>query len=93
MRNAAAATTKARGSEAMISISLDERTLIISDNGPGLPKKTRDNLFMPFASSTTKGGTGLGLAIARDLSKAMGGDLKLGATGETGTEFHVLLAE
>ena len=91
VRNAATATSKARPDDALLTISLREKTLIIQDNGPGLPKKTRDNLFVPFANSTSKGGTGLGLVIARELSQAMGGDLKLGTTGETGTAFHVIL--
>lgn len=91
VRNAAAATAQARSEGGMISISVVNGILIIADNGPGLPQKTRDNLFVPFASSTTKGGTGLGLAIARELSKEMGGDLTLSATGETGTVFHIKL--
>lgn len=91
VRNAAVATSKAHEGGGVISIALRDNTLIIADNGPGLPEKTRDNLFVPFAGSTTKGGTGLGLVIARDLSQAMGGNLKLGATGKTGTEFHIEL--
>lgn len=91
VRNAAAATSKAKQSEGIISISLEDHTLIIADNGPGLPEKTVNNLFVPFAGSTTKGGTGLGLVIARDLSQAMGGDLKLRSTGTSGTVFYVEL--
>jgi len=91
VRNAAAATSVVRPEDGVISISIREDVLVISDNGPGLPKKTLDNLFVPFASSTSQGGTGLGLVIARDLSKAMGGDLNLGSTGEKGTEFHITL--
>jgi signal transduction histidine kinase len=91
VRNAATATSTVRPNDGLITVSLSGKTLIIEDNGPGLPKKTRDNLFVPFANSTSKGGTGLGLVIARELSQAMGGDLKLGATGEAGTAFHVIL--
>ena len=72
--------------------------LSVMDTGCGIPESAVPTLFERFtqvdeSSTRTHGGAGLGLAIARDLSKAMGGDLKLGATGETGTEFHVLLAE
>jgi len=93
VRNAAVATAKARPEDGEITISLEEGTLIIADNGPGLPQKTLDNMFVPFAGSTTKGGSGLGLVIARELSQAMGGDLKLGATGKDGTQFHVKLPQ
>lgn len=69
-------------------------TLIeISDNGPGLPPRARENLFRPFAGSARPGGTGLGLAIARDLMRAQGGDLVLVDTGATGTTFRLSLPD
>lgn len=88
-RNAAAATTKARPDDGLISISLEDNRLTLQDNGPGLPRKTQANLFVPFAGSTTRGGSGLGLAIARELSQVMGGDLTLADTGEGGTTFRI----
>lgn len=91
VRNAAQATSQARPEDGKILITLDGDSLQISDNGPGLPKKTQDNLFVPFASSATKGGSGLGLAIARELSQSMGGDLTLEETGPEGTVFLVRL--
>lgn len=69
-------------------------TLIdVIDDGPGLPARARDNLFKPFAASTRRDGTGLGLAIARDVMRAHGGDIALGATGDTGTTFHLTLPD
>ena len=63
----------------------------ISDDGPGLSPKARDNLFRPFAGSARAGGTGLGLAIAREVVRAHGGDLMLvDSTGE-GTIFRLTL--
>ena len=50
----------------------------VADDGPGLPKKVRENLFQPFAGSGRVGGTGLGLPIARDLMRGHGGDIRLG---------------
>jgi signal transduction histidine kinase len=49
--------------------------LSIADNGPGLPPRARDNLFVAFEGSAKAGGTGLGLAIARELVAAHGGTL------------------
>lgn len=54
----------------------------IEDTGCGLTKDQSDRLFQPFSqadSSTTRryGGTGLGLVIARQLARALGGDVSL----------------
>ena len=63
----------------------------ISDNGPGLAQRARDNLFVPFAGSTRAGGFGLGLPIARELLRAQGGDISLLATSSQGTCFVMRL--
>src|SRR5690606_9172419 len=51
--------------------------LLIADNGPGLPPRARENLFVAFEGSAKAGGTGLGLAIARELIEANGGTIEL----------------
>lgn len=53
----------------------DGITLSVADNGPGLPPRARENLFVAFEGSAKAGGTGLGLAIARELVAAHGGTL------------------
>ncbi|MEO0429583.1 MAG: HAMP domain-containing sensor histidine kinase [Pseudomonadota bacterium] len=64
---------------------------LLSDTGPGLPEKARDNLFRPFRSSTRRGGTGLGLVIASELAVAQGGQLSLVSTSPAGTVFALCL--
>jgi len=63
-------------------------TLSIADNGPGLPPRARDNLFVAFEGSAKAGGTGLGLAIARELVAAHGGTLSY-APLTPGTRFDI----
>ncbi|MEM8636750.1 MAG: ATP-binding protein [Pseudomonadota bacterium] len=60
-------------------------TVIVDDNGPGIPEDERKNVFRPFyridrARSQNKetSGTGLGLAIALDFARGHGGDITLG---------------
>lgn len=65
--------------------------LRVADNGPGLPRRTLDNLFVPFAGSTRAGGAGLGLPIARELIRVQGGDLELASTSAAGTTFVIRL--
>ncbi len=63
----------------------------ISDTGPGLPPKARENLFTPFQGGVRKGGSGLGLAISQELVRGHGGDLFLKDTGPDGTTFEIRL--
>ncbi|WDR06810.1 HAMP domain-containing sensor histidine kinase [Devosia rhodophyticola] len=64
--------------------------ITITDNGPGLPPRARDNLFVAFEGSARSGGTGLGLAIARELTEAHGGTLNL-VEQVQGTRFEIFL--
>ena len=65
-------------------------TVSVIDNGPGLPPRARDNLFVAFEGSARAGGTGLGLAIARELTEAHGGRL-IFVDAPQGTRFDVIL--
>lgn len=66
-------------------------SIYITDDGPGLPPRARENLFVPFAASAQAGSTGLGLAIARELMRAHGGDLVLDSSTAKGTRFKLSL--
>ncbi len=64
----------------------------VIDRGPGVRENLRARLFEPFVSAAPEaGGTGLGLAIARELTRAMGGELELTRTGAEGSTFRVTL--
>jgi len=69
--------------------------LRISDTGPGLPERAKENLFQAFSSaqahSANTKSTGLGLSISKELAKAQGGDLNLMSSDETGTRFLLTL--
>ncbi|MDP3895639.1 MAG: HAMP domain-containing sensor histidine kinase [Mesorhizobium sp.] len=51
--------------------------IIVTDTGPGLPPRARENLFAAFRGAARSGGTGLGLAIAHELVRAHGGSIEL----------------
>ncbi len=67
-------------------------TILVADNGPGLPEKARANLFAPFKGSARSGGTGLGLAVASELIRLNGGSLTLDS-GTPGACFRVVLPD
>ncbi|HWA48672.1 MAG TPA: HAMP domain-containing sensor histidine kinase [Dongiaceae bacterium] len=77
---------RARRNEGKIEIE-------VADDGPGLPPKALQNLFVPFQGSTRSGGTGLGLAIARELMRVQGGDLRLARNEATGATFVLELPD
>jgi two-component system osmolarity sensor histidine kinase EnvZ len=57
-------------------------TILVDDDGPGIPAENREDAFRPFvrldnARNLDETGTGLGLAIALDIAHAHGGDIKL----------------
>jgi len=77
-----------------LSVSLNEmpncHQILVSDNGPGLPPRAKENLFVAFDGSGRAGGTGLGLAIAKEITEAHGGKLSHVDT-EIGTTFLIEL--
>ncbi|MEO1311055.1 MAG: HAMP domain-containing sensor histidine kinase [Pseudomonadota bacterium] len=97
MRNAAQILRIQEEGERVVRVSVSReagRVLIdIADTGPGVPDAARENLFKPFAGSTTKGGSGLGLAIAHELVRAHKGDLHLHRTGPEGAVFRISLPD
>jgi two-component system nitrogen regulation sensor histidine kinase NtrY len=52
-------------------------TILVEDNGRGLPRAERNRLTEPYVTTRTKG-TGLGLAIVKKIMEDHGGDLVLG---------------
>ncbi len=68
-------------------------SIVIEDNGPGMPAKARENLFAAFRGSVRAGGTGLGLAIARELVLAHGGTIALVEKQAPGTLFRIELPD
>jgi len=73
--------------------------LRVRDHGPGIPRRYRKRIFVPFfrvSDSVTEGvsGTGIGLSIARELARLHGGELRLRsgrAGGDAGAEFELSL--
>lgn len=65
--------------------------IYLSDNGPGIPKEIRDNLFEPFVTFRKRGGTGLGTAIAKSIIDSHGGTISFVSEPGNGTTFNITL--
>lgn len=98
-RNAVQAMTAERGGPTVNRLSIAARRegsvsrVFVTDTGPGLPQKARENLFAAFRGSTRSGGTGLGLAIAHELVRAHGGALDLVESIGGHTVFSVMIPD
>jgi signal transduction histidine kinase len=67
---------------------------VVRDDGAGIGSEDRPRVFERFYRMTGHErvtGTGLGLPIARDLARAMGGDLDVASVAGTGTSFVLVL--
>jgi signal transduction histidine kinase len=74
------------GEKTKVEVTLNDYSndveLIISDNGPGIPKEKCDEAFLPFVTADPSrnpmlGGTGLGLSIAKKVFENHNGSIKL----------------
>jgi len=68
--------------------------LSIIDNGPGVPKEIREEIFTPFFTTKRAGkGTGLGLSVVASLVTEMKGDITLDCGEGNGSRFQIVLPE
>ena len=63
----------------------------ISDNGIGMDKQTRENIFTLFFSSKGHAGTGLGLYISNRIIQQHGGYIHVDSNPGKGSRFKVML--
>jgi signal transduction histidine kinase len=66
-------------------------TITVEDNGPGVPDRTKANLFAAFQGSA-RGGSGLGLAITAELVRLHGGTIALDDTA-IGASFRIVIPD
>lgn len=69
----------------------DGVTLVVRDQGPGIPPELRERVFEPFFSTKRERAGGLGLAISRRIAEEAGGRLELADTPPPGATFRLQL--
>jgi signal transduction histidine kinase len=70
----------------------DRLTLMVEDNGPGVPSELKDKVFAPyFTTKHAKGGTGLGLAIVHRIVSDHGGRITISDAPGGGAKFTIEL--
>ena len=76
--------------------SANNITIIIDDDGPGIPENERENVFKPFykidkSRGDSKSSVGLGLSIASDIIQSHGGNIKLESSTSNGLRVKIFL--
>ncbi len=74
----------------------DTASLLVADDGGGIPAAELAHIFDRFATGTPSmqpqsRGTGLGLALARAIARAHGGDIRVRSRLGAGSEFELVL--
>jgi len=68
----------------------DAFTFTVSDNGPGIPQGSSEQVFEPYYTERP-GGTGLGLALARRIIEQHGGSISARNLPGSGAQFEVTI--
>ena len=74
----------------------DTTSIVISDQGPGIPEQHRQAIFRPFyrlegSRNRNSGGSGLGLAIVEQLVNQRGWQIEIGNSDQGGTQITLTL--
>jgi len=74
----------------VISSDLAKITIAITDNGSGIAKEAKPNIFVPFFT-TRQGGSGIGLALARQIIRLHHGEITFQSIPRIETTFKIQL--
>jgi PAS domain S-box-containing protein len=77
------------GEDAHVRVGMiDDGGFFIEDDGPGIPKHKRDEIF-EAGFTTGDDGTGLGLAIVQSIAEAHGWDIEAAESSAGGARFEI----
>ena len=75
-----------------VSAGADNVSIIVTDNGPGIPAGSLERIFDRYFTTKKPGeGTGLGLFVTKNLVENMGGKIAVTSRSGGGTTFTVTL--
>jgi two-component system, OmpR family, osmolarity sensor histidine kinase EnvZ len=82
--------------QVQMGVKEDQILILIDDNGPGIPREKRVEVFKPFfrldtSRNTETGGSGLGMTITRDIIHSLGGQIRLADSPVGGLRVELFL--
>ena len=74
-----------------LPLTQDEDHIVfdIEDNGVGMDRETRENMFTLFFSSKGARGTGLGLFVTHEIIQQHGGSIEVDSSPGEGSQFKL----
>ncbi|MCB0841222.1 MAG: PAS domain-containing protein [Bacteroidetes bacterium] len=66
--------------------AITKAQIYVSDNGPGIPEKVQEKIFVPFFTTKTEG-SGIGLSLCRQIMQMHKGHISMRSEEEVGTIF------
>jgi signal transduction histidine kinase len=91
LQNACEAVPASSGEVALTARGVNDHVeILVTDNGTGIPESIRNDVFQPFVTYGKDHGTGLGLAVVQKIVRDHSGEVKIEATGDTGTTFKLV---
>jgi signal transduction histidine kinase len=87
--------TSKESHEIIFSAKPENKTILFSirDNGIGMDRETKENMFSLFYSAKGKKGTGLGLFITRKIIGQHGGSISVDSEKGRGTRIEITIPE
>ncbi len=67
----------------------DHWSLVVADDGPGIPEHMRSEVFRMFSTGGAPGHTGIGLAVVRKIVLANGGRIEVNGNSPRGAVFRI----
>ncbi len=75
--------------ESKITVYLREKSLVVSDDGPGFASDDLEKIFDPFFNTSKKEGSGLGLAISKAIVEKHRGSITVGNNPDRGARIEI----
>ncbi|GAB5528107.1 MAG: sensor histidine kinase [Roseivirga sp.] len=72
----------------LVQVNSAKATLMVEDNGPGIPTDVKGEIFVPFFTTKDKG-NGIGLSLSKQIMKVHGGDITVDSD-DKGTRFSLV---